>query len=334
MRILVVGAGATGGYFGGRLVQAGRDVTFLVREGRARTLRERGLRIVGLGEQTVLEPELVTADAIEGPYDLVLLTVKESGLTGAVDDLAPAVGPDTLIVPVLNGMRQIDVLVERFGEQAVLGGIAYVMTTIDADGDILRLAGMHRLTYGRRDGSVDDKVRAVHAALSDAGFDTALSERILSAMWSKWTFIASLGAVCVLGGGTVGEVAGLRRHGAGRHRAGRGRLGRGGGRAPGPGEGARRLRRHADGAGQRRHLVPVPRPVRGPAGRGRADLRRPGGAGRGAGGGRALAGGGDDSAAGAQRAGRQGVGPSLDAPSPTAPSLTALHRPLLHRPDR
>lgn len=209
MRILVVGAGATGGYFGGRLVQAGRDVTFLVREGRARTLRERGLRIVGLGEQTVLEPELVTADAIEGPYDLVLLTVKESGLTGAVDDLAPAVGPDTLIVPVLNGMRQIDVLVERFGEQAVLGGIAYVMTTIDADGDILRLAGMHRLTYGRRDGSVDDKVRAVHAALSDAGFDTALSERILSAMWSKWTFIASLGAVCVLGGGTVGEVAGV-----------------------------------------------------------------------------------------------------------------------------
>lgn len=207
MRILVVGAGATGGYFGGRLAQAGRDVTFLVREGRARTLRERGLRIVGLGEETVLKPALVTADTIEGTYDLVLLTVKESGLLGAVDDLAPAVGPDTLIVPVLNGMRQIDVLVERFGEDAVLGGIAYVMTTIDADGDILRLADMHRLTYGRRDGRVDAKVQAVHAALSDAGFDTALSERILAAMWSKWTFIASLGAVCVLGGGTVGEVA-------------------------------------------------------------------------------------------------------------------------------
>lgn len=209
MRILVVGAGATGGYFGGRLVQAGRDVTFLVRPGRARVLRERGLRIVGLGEQTVLHPQLVTADAVEGPYDLVLLTVKESGLLGAVQDLAPTVGPGTLIVPVLNGMRQIDVLVERFGEEAVLGGIAYVMTTIDADGDILRLSGMHRLAYGRRDGRIDDQVRAVHAALSDAGFDTVLSDRILSAMWSKWTFIAALGAVCVLGGGTVGEVAGV-----------------------------------------------------------------------------------------------------------------------------
>jgi 2-dehydropantoate 2-reductase len=207
MRILVVGAGATGGYFGGRLVQAGRDVTFLVREGRAATLRERGLRIVGLGEQTVLEPQLVTAGSIEGSYDLVLLTVKESGLAGAVDDLAPAVGPDTLIVPVLNGMRQIDLLVERFGEDAVLGGIAYVMTTVDDAGDILRLAGMHRLAYGRRDGTVDDRVRAVDAALSGAGFDTELSERILSAMWSKWTFIAALGAVNVLGGGTVGEVA-------------------------------------------------------------------------------------------------------------------------------
>ena len=207
MRILVVGAGATGGYFGGRLAQAGRDVTFLVREGRARTLRERGLRIVGLGEQTVLEPKLVTGASLDGPYDLVLLTVKESGLVAAVADMAPAVGPDTLIVPVLNGMRQIDVLVERFGEEAVLGGIAYVMTTIDADGDILRLADMHRLAYGRRDGSVDDKVRAVHATLSDAGFDTALSERILPAMWSKWTFISALGAVCVLGGGTVGEAA-------------------------------------------------------------------------------------------------------------------------------
>lgn len=207
MRILVVGAGATGGYFGGRLVQAGRDVTFLVREGRARTLRERGLRIVGLGEQTVLEPGLVTADTLDGPYDLVLLTVKEAGLLGAVADLAPAVGPETLIMPVLNGMRQIDVLVEAFGEDAVLGGIAYVMTTIDADGDILRLSGMHRLTYGRRDGSVDERVQAVHATLSDAGFDTTLSEQILTAMWSKWTFIASLGAVCVLGGGSVGDVA-------------------------------------------------------------------------------------------------------------------------------
>ena len=207
MRILVVGAGATGGYFGGRLLQAGRDVTFLVRPGRAGVLRERGLRIVGLGEQTVLEPTLVVTGEIEAPYDLILLTVKESGLAAAIDDLAPAVGPGTLIVPILNGMRQVDLLVDRFGDEAVLGGIAYVMTTLDDFGDVQRLAPLHRLTYGRRDGALDGRVQGVHEVLSGAGFDTELSDRILGAMWSKWTFISSLGAVNVLGGGSVGEVA-------------------------------------------------------------------------------------------------------------------------------
>src|SRR5438094_2853118 len=87
MRILVVGAGATGGYFGGRLLQAGRDVTFLVRPARAKLLRERGLRITGLGEavDTVLEPPLVETGTLDRTYDLVLLAVKATGLTSAID---------------------------------------------------------------------------------------------------------------------------------------------------------------------------------------------------------------------------------------------------------
>ncbi|MFI6154466.1 ketopantoate reductase family protein [Kitasatospora sp. NPDC051170] len=207
MRILIVGAGATGGFFGGRLARAGRDVTFLVREGRARVLRERGLRIVGLGEETVIEPRLVTAGGIDGPYDLVLLTVKEAGLAGAVEDIAPAVGPGTRIVPVLNGLRQIDVLVGRFGEEAVLGGVALVMAKLDEQGDVAMLADMGSLVYGVRGGRTDARVAEVHEALSGAGFTTALAGSIDAAMWSKWAFITSLGAVNVLGGGTVGEVA-------------------------------------------------------------------------------------------------------------------------------
>lgn len=207
MRILIVGAGATGGFFGARLAEAGRDVTFLVREGRARVLRERGLRVVGLGEQTVLKPQLVSADEITGPYDLILLTVKESGLAAAIDDIAPAVGPETRIIPVLNGMRQIDLLVARFGEQAVLGGVALVSTKLDENGDVLRLADIASLAYGVRGTGDDPRAAAVHEALSGAGFATSLSETIVAAMWAKWVFIASLGAVNVLGGGTVGEVA-------------------------------------------------------------------------------------------------------------------------------
>src|SRR5215470_11491991 len=110
MRILVVGAGATGGYFGARLARAGRDVTFLVRAERAERLKRRGIRIIGRGEETEVIPRLVQAGDITEPFDVVLLAVKATGLEQALDDVAPAVGPDTLIVPVLNGLHHIDVL--------------------------------------------------------------------------------------------------------------------------------------------------------------------------------------------------------------------------------
>ncbi|WP_028921145.1 ketopantoate reductase family protein [Pseudonocardia acaciae] len=205
MRILVVGAGATGGFFGGRLAQAGRDVTFLVRPGRAAVLRERGLRIVGLGENTVLEPRLLLADQIDGPYDVILLGVKAAGLENAIADLAPAVGPDSRIVPMLNGMRHVDVLSERFGASA-LGAVAKVMSTVDSNGDIARLGELRSLSYGSLDGRPDPRLDEVHDALTGAGFDTAVSSDIVGDMWSKWAFIASVGAVTCLMRGTVGEV--------------------------------------------------------------------------------------------------------------------------------
>jgi 2-dehydropantoate 2-reductase len=206
MRILVVGAGATGGFFGARLAQAGRDVTFLVRSARAALLRQRGLRVVGLGEQLELEPKLALAADLTAPFDLVLVTVKEAGLDGAIADLAPAVGPDTLILPVLNGIRHVEALVQRFGERAVLGGVAFVATTIDANGDIERLADLGSLIYGTRDGQPDGRLDEVHRTLSGAGFVTELSADITTAMWSKWVFIASICAVTCLMRGTVGEV--------------------------------------------------------------------------------------------------------------------------------
>ncbi|MEV8614380.1 2-dehydropantoate 2-reductase [Amycolatopsis sp. NPDC051373] len=207
-RILVVGAGATGGFFGGRLLQAGRDVTFLVRPGRSAALSERGLRITGLGEETVLTPKLVRAGELTEPYDLVLFTVKAAGLAQAIEDVAPAVGPDTLVLPVLNGLRHLDALVARFGEERVLGGVAIVMTTVDGAGDVRRLFDLQSLTYGARTEPAPAGLAAVHELLSGAGFDTALSPDITAAMWAKWVFIASIGAVTSLMRGTVGDVAG------------------------------------------------------------------------------------------------------------------------------
>lgn len=204
MRILVVGAGATGGYLGGRLMQAGQDVTFLVRPGRAKLLQERGLRIVGLGENTVLTPKLVVTGEVGTTFDLVVLSVKATGLSQALDDLAPAVGPDTLILPLLNGLAHVDALVKRFGERAVLGGAVKVVTTVDADGDIARLADLHSLTYGTL--TPGRPLDEVHNVLSEIGFDATISEDILGVMWAKWVFIASTGAVNTLMRGTIGEV--------------------------------------------------------------------------------------------------------------------------------
>ncbi|MGF6226111.1 2-dehydropantoate 2-reductase [Inquilinus ginsengisoli] len=206
MRVLVVGAGATGGYFGGRLAQAGRDVTFLVRPGRAVALRADGLRIVSPHGDATLAPRLVTADAIDGPYDAVLLAVKAYGLAGAMADLAPAVGPETMILPLLNGMRHMDLLSARFGSAAVLGGVCKIAGTVDAEGRIVQLAGFHELAYGERDGTPSARTDRLDPVLRGAGFDARLTSGIEREMWEKWVMLAALGGITCLMRGSTGEV--------------------------------------------------------------------------------------------------------------------------------
>ncbi|HZZ48521.1 MAG TPA: 2-dehydropantoate 2-reductase [Pseudonocardia sp.] len=206
MRILVLGAGATGGYFGGRLAQAGRDVTFLVRERRAAQLRRDGLVIASPHGDSRLTPAIVTSDQLRAEYDLVFFTVKAYGLEQAVKDVAPAVGHDTLIMPVLNGLRHLDVLDERFGPERVLGGLCAIAGTLDPDGTVRQLAELQQVTYGDRQEPGSARVRAVHEQFSGAGFPTTLSDDIVAAMWQKWVFLASLAAISCLMRGTVGDV--------------------------------------------------------------------------------------------------------------------------------
>jgi 2-dehydropantoate 2-reductase len=207
MRILVVGAGAVGGYFGGRLVQAGRDVTFLVLPKRAEQIRAQGLRILSprYGDFTA-RPKTIAAAQIASPYDVIFLSVKSYSLAGAIDDFAPAVGPQTVIIPVLNGMHHMDVLTERFGEHAVLGGVCFVATEIDSQGRIIQLADFQSLTYGELDGKKTSRIEAVHQVFSGAGFETAISGDILREMWQKWVWLASLGAITCLLRGNIGEI--------------------------------------------------------------------------------------------------------------------------------
>jgi 2-dehydropantoate 2-reductase len=207
MRILVVGAGAVGGYFGGRLVQAGRDVTFLVLPKRAEQIQAQGLRIVSpaYGDFTA-RPKTITATQIASPYDVIFLSVKSYSLAAAIDDFAPAVGQQTVILPVLNGMHHMDVLTQRFGAHAVVGGACFVATEIDSQGRIVQLADFQSLTYGELDGKKTSRIEAVHQVFSGAGFKTDISADILRDMWQKWVWLASVGAVTCLLRGNIGEI--------------------------------------------------------------------------------------------------------------------------------
>jgi 2-dehydropantoate 2-reductase len=210
MTILVVGAGATGGYFGARLAQAGRDVTFLVRPHRAGQLRERGLRIGGPGAGAeagqVVRPNLVMAGELTEPADVVLLSVKATALEAAIADFAPAVGPRTAVVPFLNGMAHLAVLGKRFGESAVLGGLVLIAVQLNDEGDVVQLSPPASMTIGAQDGTRTAHVREAYGQLSGAGFDASISDEIIARMWQKWVFIATIGALTSLMRGTVGEI--------------------------------------------------------------------------------------------------------------------------------
>lgn len=203
MRILVVGAGATGGYFGGRLAAAGRDVTFLVRPARAAQLRDDGLVIHSrFGDLTLRDVKTVTQDALQAPgtqpFDLVLLSCKSYDLDNAIDSFAAGVGVSTAILPLLNGMHHLDVLQARFGTQAVLGGVCLIASTLNAQREIVHLNDTHAISFGELGGGVSARAEAIAEAFSNAGFNLTASDRILQEMWEKWVFLASLaGSTCL-----------------------------------------------------------------------------------------------------------------------------------------
>ncbi len=206
MRLLVVGAGATGGYFGGRLAQAGRDVTFLVRPRRAAELQAKGLQIVSPHGGFTLTPKLVTAGCIGAHFDAILLTVKSYALEAALDDLAPAVGPDTMILPVINGMKHMDAIAARFGKHAVVGCVCHIPAQLDGEGRIVHLGNFHKLMYGELDSSQTPRIGQLDALMQNAGFDAKLSPAIEQEMWEKWVMIATLAGITCLMRGSVGEI--------------------------------------------------------------------------------------------------------------------------------
>ncbi|WP_426114242.1 ketopantoate reductase family protein [Pseudomonas sp. DSP3-2-2] len=200
MRILIVGAGAIGGYFGGRLLEAGRDVTFLVRPGRAEELNRDGLVVRSpLGNIQYPSPPHVLTQMLSDPYELIILSCKAYDLDAAMDSFAAAVGPDTVILPLLNGMAHLDRLCARFDGANVLGGQCLISLDRDATGAILHLNDTNQLSFGELSGALTTRILRVAEALADAGFEANLSQFIVQEMWEKWCFIATgAGITCAM----------------------------------------------------------------------------------------------------------------------------------------
>lgn len=214
MRILILGAGGTGGYFGGRLALAGIDVTFLVRANRAAQLQRDGLVIRSPLGDAALPVAHVTAEALpvlarerERPFDLVILSCKAYDLDSSIDAIAPAVGTRTTVLPILNGLRHYTVLDARFGRERVLGGLCFISATKADDGAVLHLDKPAKLTFGERDGGViSPRVAALAKACEQAGIDHAASTGIAQEQWIKYSFLTALAAGTCLMRADVGHI--------------------------------------------------------------------------------------------------------------------------------
>lgn len=206
MRILIVGAGAIGGYFGSRLIAAGRKVTFLVRERRADQLRRSGLLVTSaLGDLNLPTPPLVSAKELSDFHDLIIVSSKAYDLESSIEDFAPGMGPGSRVLPLLNGMRHLDVLDTRFGAQRVLGGLARISSILDVDGRIHQLGTFNALAFGAR-GASDSRIDDIAEVLRVPGFEALLSCNILHEMWEKWVFIAAAASTTSLMRATVGDI--------------------------------------------------------------------------------------------------------------------------------
>src|SRR3954468_21235324 len=211
MRILILGAGGTGGYFGGRLVQSGADVTFLVRPERAKRLKENGLVIRSPVGDAELQVKTMLAGDRARPFDIVLVTCKAYDLDSALDAIEPHIEAGAIALPIMNGMAHNDRLRERLGHGRVVGGICQCSTTVNAFGEIEHLNPMARLVFGAfadqpNHLEIDPVLDELLAVTSKANFTSRRTDPIDQNLWDKWVMLATLAGMTTLMRASIGDI--------------------------------------------------------------------------------------------------------------------------------
>ncbi len=210
MRILVLGAGAMGGYFGGRLAEAGADVTFLVRPRRAQELARSGLAIESPAGDFKGPVKTVLAEKLGPDHDVVLFTCKAYDLESAIAAIRPAMGPETRVLPLLNGLRHLDALDAAFGKARVLGGAAHIGATLAPDGAVRHMSKLNLLTFGERAPAQANFCGHFARAIEKARFAQRHSPQMMQEMWDKFVMITANAGMTTLMRGAIGDIAEAR----------------------------------------------------------------------------------------------------------------------------
>ncbi|MDP4103791.1 MAG: ketopantoate reductase family protein [Bacillota bacterium] len=206
MKILVIGAGAVGGYFGGRLLEKGEDVTYLVREGRQKQLQDLGLDIESIHGNVLLHPKTILAGEEAGPFDVILMTTKSYHLDGAIKDLRPYITEETVILPLLNGISHFETLDKELGAGKVIGGLCFIESTLDSKGRIIQTSPSHDFVFGERNGEKTERIMKIADAFSGTKANFRLSENINQDLWHKYMFISTMSGITTLMRQPIGPI--------------------------------------------------------------------------------------------------------------------------------
>lgn len=206
MRILIVGAGAVGGYFGGRLLEKGEDITFLVREKRKRLLQANGLKLNSVHGNVDLKPKVLTVKDTSEAFDVVIVSTKAYHLSDVVDSIEPFVAKNTMILPLLNGVSHVEVLQNRFGKENVIGGLCFIESTLDVTGQVVQTSPIHDLVFGELSGERTERIEKLEKAFSGTKANFRLSDEIVREMWHKYLFITTLSGVTTLMRAPIGPI--------------------------------------------------------------------------------------------------------------------------------
>jgi len=205
MKILIVGAGGIGGYYGSKLMLAGADVTYLLREKRQAHIEKHGLVVETPQGTYTVHPKTITAQELGPTYDLIILAPKAFDLEDSLQAISGA-SSRGFILPFLNGLAHIEQLDQHFGRERVMGGIAHIAATITETGAVKQLTDLHVLTVGARAPSQETVAKEFYGLCQKTDFNAVYSDNIEQALWDKWTFLSTLAGMTTLCNGSIGEI--------------------------------------------------------------------------------------------------------------------------------